>query len=41
VEAGVVEKEDEFETWLRGFANETFALAREYPLEKMRIVQED
>ena len=33
-------KEEEFETWLRGSAEEAFALAREYPLDRMRIVQE-
>jgi putative SOS response-associated peptidase YedK len=32
--------EEEFETWLRGSPEEAFALAREYPPEKMRIVQE-
>ena len=31
---------DKFETWLRGSAGEAFALAREYPPEDMRIVQE-
>jgi putative SOS response-associated peptidase YedK len=33
-------REDEFETWLRGSADEAFALAHVYPPEKMRIVQE-
>ena len=33
-------KEEEFETWLNGSADEAFGLAREYPPEKMRIVQE-
>ena len=33
-------REEEFDTWLRGSADEAFALAREYPSEKMRIVQE-
>jgi putative SOS response-associated peptidase YedK len=33
-------KEEEFETWLNGSAEEAFGLAREYPPEKMRIVQE-
>ena len=33
-------REEEFDTWLRGSADEAFALAREYPPEKMRIVQE-
>jgi len=33
-------REDEFETWLTGSADEAFALAREYPSEHMRIVQE-
>jgi putative SOS response-associated peptidase YedK len=33
-------KEEEFDTWLRGSADEAFALAREYPPEKTRIVQE-
>jgi hypothetical protein len=30
----------EFETWLRGSADEAFALARQYPPESMRIVRE-
>ena len=33
-------KEEEFETWLSGSADEAFALAREYPAAQMRIVQE-
>ena len=33
-------REEEFETWLRGSPDEAFALAREYPAEQMRIVQE-
>jgi putative SOS response-associated peptidase YedK len=33
-------RQEEFETWLRGSADEAFALAREHPPEKMRIVQE-
>ena len=33
-------REEEFNTWLRGLAEEAFALAREYPPEKIRIVQE-
>jgi putative SOS response-associated peptidase YedK len=33
-------REDEFDTWLRGSVDEAFALAREYPPEQMRIVQE-
>ena len=33
-------REEEFETWLRGSADEAFALAREYPPQDMRIVQE-
>jgi len=33
-------REEEFETWLRGSSDEAFALAREYPAEAMRIVQE-
>src|SRR6516164_4602694 len=32
--------DEEFNTWLRGSADEAFALTREYPPEKMRIVQE-
>ena len=32
--------EEEFETWLKGTPDEAFALAREYPSESMRIVQE-
>jgi putative SOS response-associated peptidase YedK len=33
-------REEEFDTWLRAPAAEAFALAREYPPEQMRIVQE-
>ena len=33
-------REEEFETWLRGSTNQAMALAREYPPEQMRIVQE-
>ena len=33
-------KEEEFETWLRGSADEAFALARQHPPADMRIVQE-
>ena len=33
-------REEEFETWLRAPAAEAVALAREYPPEEMRIVQE-
>ena len=33
-------QQEEFDTWLRGSAQEAMALAREYPPEKMRIVQE-
>ena len=33
-------REEEFQTWLRGTADEAFALAREYPAERMAIVQE-
>jgi putative SOS response-associated peptidase YedK len=33
-------REEEFQTWLRGTADEAFALAREYPAERMGIVQE-
>jgi putative SOS response-associated peptidase YedK len=33
-------REEEFETWLNGSPDEAFALAREYPAEKMRLVQE-
>jgi putative SOS response-associated peptidase YedK len=32
-------REEEFETWLRGSAKEAFALAREYPPDRMRIAQ--
>ena len=32
--------EEEFETWLKGSPEEAFALLREYPADKMRIVQE-
>ena len=33
-------REEEFETWLTGSPDEAFALAREYPPDQMRIVQE-
>jgi putative SOS response-associated peptidase YedK len=33
-------REDEFETWLHGPPDAAFALAREYPAEKMQIVRE-
>ena len=33
-------REEEFETWLRGTPDEALALAREYPPDQMRIVQE-
>jgi putative SOS response-associated peptidase YedK len=33
-------REEEFEAWLKGSPNEAFALAREYPAGKMRLVQE-
>ena len=33
-------REEQFATWLRGSPDEAFALAREYPPEQMRIVQE-
>jgi putative SOS response-associated peptidase YedK len=33
-------REEEFETWLRAPVDEALALAREYPPEQMRIVQE-
>jgi putative SOS response-associated peptidase YedK len=33
-------REEEFETWLKGSPDEAFALAREYPAEKMGLVQE-
>jgi putative SOS response-associated peptidase YedK len=32
--------EEQFDTWLRGSPDEAFALARQYPSEQMRIVQE-
>ena len=39
--AGVVlTREEEFDTWLRGLADQAFALAREYPAAQTRIVQE-
>jgi len=38
--AVLLTKEEEFETWLSGSADEAFALAREYPAAQMRIVQE-
>ena len=33
-------REEEFETWLHGSTDEALALAREYPPDQMRIVQE-
>jgi putative SOS response-associated peptidase YedK len=33
-------REEELETWLRGSAEEAMSLAREYPPDQMRIVQE-
>jgi putative SOS response-associated peptidase YedK len=33
-------REEEFDTWLNGSPDEAFALAREYPPGRMRIVQE-
>jgi putative SOS response-associated peptidase YedK len=33
-------REEEFDMWLRGSAEEAFALARQYPSERMRIVRE-
>jgi putative SOS response-associated peptidase YedK len=33
-------REEEFETWLRASAEKAMALAREYPPQQMRIVQE-
>jgi putative SOS response-associated peptidase YedK len=33
-------REEEFDAWLRAPVDEAFALAREYPSEKMRIVRE-
>jgi putative SOS response-associated peptidase YedK len=33
-------REEEFDTWLRGSTKEAFALAREYPPDRMRIVHE-
>ena len=33
-------REEEFDMWLRGSAKEAFALARQYPSERMRIVRE-
>ena len=33
-------REEEFDTWLRGSTEEAMGLAREYPPEQMRIVQE-
>jgi putative SOS response-associated peptidase YedK len=37
---GLLTREEEFETWLRGSTDEALSLAREYPPEQMRIVQE-
>jgi putative SOS response-associated peptidase YedK len=33
-------REEEFETWLKGSPDEAFALAREYPAQRMRVIQE-
>jgi putative SOS response-associated peptidase YedK len=33
-------REEEFATWLHGSTDEALALARQYPPERMRIVQE-
>lgn len=33
-------REEEFQTWLTGSPDEAFALAREYPADRMAIVQE-
>jgi putative SOS response-associated peptidase YedK len=33
-------RQEEFETWLRGSKHEALSLAKEYPPEQMRIVQE-
>jgi putative SOS response-associated peptidase YedK len=33
-------RQEEFETWLRGSKDEALSLAKEYPPEQMRIVQE-
>jgi putative SOS response-associated peptidase YedK len=33
-------REEEFDMWLRGSAEEAFALGRQYPAERMRIVRE-
>jgi putative SOS response-associated peptidase YedK len=33
-------REEEFATWLKGSTDEAFALARAYPAERMRIVQQ-
>jgi len=36
----VLTREEEFETWLKAPVEEAYELARQYPPEKMRIVQE-
>jgi putative SOS response-associated peptidase YedK len=33
-------REEEFKTWLHGTTDEALTLAREYPPERMQIVQE-
>ena len=33
-------REEEFEAWLKGSPDEAFALLREYPADRMHIVQE-
>jgi putative SOS response-associated peptidase YedK len=32
--------EEEFQTWLNGTRDEAFALAREYPADRMAVVQD-
>ena len=33
-------REEEFQTWLNGTPDEAFALTREYPADRMAVVQE-
>lgn len=35
----LLDREEQFETWLKGSSKEAFALARQYPAANMRLVQ--
>ena len=36
----LLDQPEQFETWLSGTPDEAFSLAREYPADRMRIVQQ-